>query len=485
MRLVVGVMVFIVMSISMPAAYAASTEDRLRALENLVRSQQEEIKELRGELKQQKVVGAAASDQAARAEDQAKAVEKKATASIPQWINKFTPFGDMRLRQEGFYDQPTPTNTNGKGPAVTARNRTRIRYRLGLQYVYSDELSVTGRLASGNPNDPISTNQTLTGNFTPFSINLDWAYMTFTPGNTFGIRPGLFSISGGKFPNPMFRVGEMVWDDDLSPEGFSEMWQFLDRPYGPLDQVKLYTEQWSFNEVSTGGHDGWMFGGQVNPTMHAGPFLVEGGIGQFWWNNVNSIAVATSKNSTSFNAAGQPIANSSFNSSLVNTNLVTTQTIQPPPVGGKTPASFTSITGFQSGFNESNVTLAATLPNAAGTMPLRFFFDYVYNWMAPNDDAHGVMGGFKLGAPKVRGDWAGILSYEYLMQEAALSTFTWSDFGVNGGTNEKGPVVELDYQLLDPLTLAARGIFTEYIIPPPNTKNRMDARMQLDAMVRF
>src|SRR5262249_20242843 len=38
---------------SRPVSAAMTTEDRLRALENLVHQQQEEIKQLRGELKQQ------------------------------------------------------------------------------------------------------------------------------------------------------------------------------------------------------------------------------------------------------------------------------------------------------------------------------------------------------------------------------------------------------------------------------------------------
>src|SRR4029453_13292728 len=83
---------------------------------------------------------------------------------------------------------------------------------------------------SGNPNDPISTNQTFTGDFTRKNINLDWAYITLTPGKTFGIRPGLVSLTGGKFAVPQFRVGELIWDDDLSVEGFSQVFQALPSP---------------------------------------------------------------------------------------------------------------------------------------------------------------------------------------------------------------------------------------------------------------
>jgi hypothetical protein len=439
------------LSVALPAGAAMTTEQRLRALENLVHEQQEEIKQLKGELRQQKAIGNATQQQAERAEEQSKATEKKAVASVPEWVSKFTPFGDIRIRQEGFYNQPTSKKSGGS--PVHARNRTRYRWRLGLKYAYSDELSATIRLASGNPDDPISTNETLGGNFTRKNVNLDWAYLTVAPGKTFGIRPGLFTVNAGKFPNPMFRVGEMVFDDDLSPEGFNETIQILEQPIGALDQVKLHAQQWTFNEVAN-AQDGWMFGGQVNPTAHFGDLQLEGGVAQYWWLNPDSIA--TAKNS---------------NSQLVQTNSVFTN-------------SDGDITGYVGAFNETDVALAATIPNAAGAMPLKFFTEYVYNWDSPDSDAHGAQGGVRLGNPKERGDWAASLLYEYLERNAVVSDFAWSDFG-NGGTNLQGPVVALDYQLFKPLTLTARTYFTKFIDTPVDTNNRMQVRLQLDAQLRF
>src|SRR5258706_2372873 len=239
---------------SAPAGAAMSTEERLRALENLVHQQQDEIKQLRGELKQQKAIGGATQQQAERAEEQAKATDKKATASLPEWVSKFTPFGDIRIRHEGFYNQPRPT---AGGTVLHARNRERFRWRLGVKYAYSDELAATIRLASGNPDDPISTNETLDGSFSRKNVNLDWAFLTVAPGKSFGMRPGLLTINAGKFPNPMFRLDEMVFDDDLSPEGFNETIQLLESPIGALDHVKLHAQQWTFKEVAN-AQDGWM-----------------------------------------------------------------------------------------------------------------------------------------------------------------------------------------------------------------------------------
>jgi hypothetical protein len=390
-----------------------------------------------------------------------------------------TIFGDVRARHEGFYHQPTKDKT-----PVGARNRERIRARLGVRVAFSDELSATIRGASGNPNDPISTNETLSGNFNRKNFNLDWAYLTFTPGKTFGIRPGAVSMNAGKFPNPIFRVGEMVFDDDLSLEGASETFQLLDRPMGVLDQVKLHGLQWTFAEFAN-KEDGWMFGGQVNPSMHFGDLQVEAGIGQYWWLNSDTIAQSLDRNTTAFDASGKPIANSGFNSALANTNLLTTTTVHPPKLAnGTTPSPFSVITGYASAFNQTNATLSATIPNVVLAQPLRLFADYVYNWEAVNDDATGWMAGARLGQTKVRGDWSLYGFYEQIDQEAAISAFTYSDFGL-GGTNVEGPVVGVDYQLLNPLTLSARSHFTNFIDRPGGLSNPTLVRLQLDALVKF
>lgn len=443
----------VTLGVAVPAR-AISTEERLRQLETLLRQQQREIEQLRIELKQQKAIGTATQQQAERAEEQAKATEKKATASLPEWVNKFTPFGDLRIRHEGFYDQQVPKSG---GKPVHARNRERYRWRLGLKYAYSEELGMTARLASGNPDDPISTNQTFGDEWTPKNVNLNWAYLTVAPGKSFGIRPGLITTNSGKFPNPMFRVDEMVFDDDLAPEGFNQTIAFLDKPVGALDQVNLHLQEWNFQEVSN-SHDGWMFGGQINPTAHVGDVVLQGGLGQYYWLHPDLIAQASNTNSV-----------------LVLSNLVNTETED----GDET------ITGFQSGFNQTNVTISATIPNAAGSsMPLQFFGDYVHNFQAVNDHNDGVAGGVRLGKPKEPGDWAASLMYEWLEREAAVGDFVWSDFN-NGGTNVMGPVIRLEYQLFKPLTLAAQSFFTQLIDPPDTLDNRTQVRLQLDAQLKF
>jgi len=129
-------------------------------------------------------------------------------AKIPKWLDSISLFGDMRNRVEGFY-----------GDNYHAETRYRIRARVGLNANVSDEIASTVRLATGDPNDPISTNQTLSNTFNRKPFNLDWAYMTIKPGKTFGLEPGWGQIVLGKFGLQVARESELVWDTICRPKG--------------------------------------------------------------------------------------------------------------------------------------------------------------------------------------------------------------------------------------------------------------------------
>lgn len=426
---------------------AMTAEQRLRILEEQLKAAQDEIRSLRREVEEQKQERAAEAPPAAP--PAAKAEAKP--AELPKWLSSITPFGDVRIRYEGFFNQP-----HEEGDVVHARNRARFRARIGLTYKYSDELAATVRLATGNPDDPISTNVTFDDVFDRKNINLDWAYLTLAPGDTFGWRPGVFTLQGGKFGLPHFRVGEMIFDDDVSPEGFSEKVAVLGKPVGYLQQVNVYAVQWTFAEISN-SQDGWMFGGQVAPRLKLGDAEVEVGLAQYWWLNPDFIARDLNTNSAL------------FNSNLIEEVVVDDET---------------EIVGYVGAFNQTNMTIAALFPDVVLGQPLRLSMDWVYNWQAATDADWGVQGAIRLGLPKKRGDWAVTLLYEYLEREAAISSLVWSDFGF-GGTNVQGPMLGLEYQLLDPLTLTARGYFVNYIDRPAGSTNSTLIRTQVDAMVRF
>jgi hypothetical protein len=71
--------------------------------------------------------------------------------ALPDWVRKVTLFGDIRVRNESFFREDDPD-----------RVRQRFRLRVGARVAVNDETEIGMRLASGDPDDPISNNQTFT-----------------------------------------------------------------------------------------------------------------------------------------------------------------------------------------------------------------------------------------------------------------------------------------------------------------------------------
>lgn len=131
-----------------------------------------------------------------------------------QFLDGFTWFGDLRLRNEQFwYD-------SSFGDEADDRNRFRYRARIGFTKQVSQTLTVGMRLASGA--DFNSTNETFGGNddFARDTIAIDqiWAELALPGSETW-----THGVAGGKLNNPfLWKNGadRLIWDSDISPEGF-------------------------------------------------------------------------------------------------------------------------------------------------------------------------------------------------------------------------------------------------------------------------
>src|SRR2546425_9797794 len=185
-----------------------------------------------------------AAQQVRAGEDLKKTAGADVTKNI-DWLNRVSFSGDIRLRHAGCYQV-----------TVDARNRQRLRLRFGARVQISDELEGGLRLVSGDPNEIISNNQTLTDVFTRKPINIDNAYITIRPGKTIGLEKAFFSITGGKFTVNFFRPravmgSEMVFDEDLTPEGLAEEITLFEGK-GVLRSLKLAGGQWTVKEFFPG-----------------------------------------------------------------------------------------------------------------------------------------------------------------------------------------------------------------------------------------
>ena len=163
---------------------------------------------------------------------------------IPGWVNRITPFGDIRLRYElnnfpGGNDNtgafPNFNAINTGSPFDTAgtsfppeynvdkdRERFRFRVRVGLNADLGDGFSIGIRGATGENDSPVTENQTLGnannaqgGNFQKYSIWLDRAFLKWEAG---GLPERDLTITLGRMDNPFFST-TLIWANDLGFDG--------------------------------------------------------------------------------------------------------------------------------------------------------------------------------------------------------------------------------------------------------------------------
>jgi len=121
-------------------------------------------------------------------------------------VDKIQLYGDVRFRAELDRD-----SKKADGTYRADRDRLRIRLRLGIKYELTDFLEIGGRIRSGNPSNPQSSNVTLGNGFTNKDISIDKAYFKYQKRD--------FYLWVGKNSINMWEPDEMLWDSDVMPEG--------------------------------------------------------------------------------------------------------------------------------------------------------------------------------------------------------------------------------------------------------------------------
>jgi Putative porin len=417
-------------------------------------------------LKDKKVIDAVEANEAKAAREKEQAATEKALAAIPplpEWVKMVTLFGDVRVRNESFFQKGTED-----------RIRQRFRLRFGAKVKPSDEIELGFKLASGNADDPISNNQTFTDEFTFKDINIANAYIKIAPSKSIGLDRPWVTLMGGKFDQPMYvppTPNQLVFDPDLTPEGFFESLKLVDEKEGVLRTVALNVGQWIFQENSSTG-EAAIYGFQGVGTAAIGSALWTVGVADYHYVDPSSIAVARNSNSQ-----------------LNITNFVTLS--DDTVVGGRPVSPGTdeegnpiTITKLNSAFNNVDIGTDVLIPTGWPAFPLRLFGDFVTNTEANSDD-NGYQGGFTMGASRDPGDLFFSYAYEYLETDAVISAFTNSDFGRSGGTNTKAHILQTGYTLTKNLSLLSTAWIDEPVDDVSGRNSNTDVRWQVDAVAKF
>jgi hypothetical protein len=352
------------------------------------------------------------------------------SASSPTpWYERITVSGDVRLRSESFFQAGRPM-----------RYRPRVRARLGLNTALGDALAVGMRLATGDPRDPTSTNQTLEEFFGRKPFYLDQAYLVWRPSRTKD-----FSVGVGKFPFPVLRT-QMTWDDDLNWEGAYEQVATSGAAVWRLTAI-----QSPLHEVSA-GPDAAMFAGQGSLAFDAGRHRVELGASLYAFRHVDQVAMA--------------LGSGDLRSQ--NWNLLRVQ-------NGR-------VVGFASGFRLVDLIGRVSLRTRRPDYPVTLVAHWVRNGQAVDGEDTGVWLEARYGRASASRTIAASYIFTRIERDAVISAFGFSDIP---SSNTLAHIVGFSYAPAAHVALDATVYLTRKIVLAPGESDRLLTRLQLDARVAF
>ncbi len=447
---------------------------------------------------------------------------KKSVDAIKK-ANPFTFSGDVRFRVEPFYGGPVSI-TAGQTVRALEQVRTRVRARFNINAKLNDDLSGGVSFASGDVNDPIATNQTLSSYYSRKPLLFDRFFINYNP---HWFKP--LTLTVGKFAYPWYRT-ELTWDNDLNPEGAAQTLSFkIKTPV--LKKITVVAFELPFNNVAgnaTNGGSGanarlinssFVYGGQVQTNWEFTSAVKVGAyLGYYDYHRADGIAVGLDAANTSqqfaniFRLGGASIQN--VIASVPTGTVVTTLNAAGTPTFSTTftpggPFQFASKFGLldailrgdiKTGFNRYPVTLIADfvqntracsnqLPaNAVLTNGLPGYSVSVAagGTLTPPasatcrpQDRRGYWLEVRTGRTQEKGDWNFGYTYIRIEREAVVTAFNFSDLRQN--SNLLNHRLEVFYQAHKNVQLAFTGLFGR----PLATTEPLLKRLQFDLVYKF
>jgi hypothetical protein len=381
-------------------------------------------------------------------------------------LKNFGPFsfsGDIRLRDEPFFGGPSNQSLD--------QNRERFRVRFNITAKLNDDFSGGFSLASGDINDPTTTNQTLANFYTRKTIAIDKAYVQYNPHEFHEL-----TLIGGKFAYPWYNT-ELTWDKDLNPDGAAETLVFnTDTPV--LKKIALIGFELPFAQTSKtlptdqSAATGIVYGGQLQATFQLAPWLRFGAFtGYYDYHDADAIALAlaraSSKNPQTPFTGLLPLGTGN---TVQNSILTTTATNEVTVGGASYPTGVSSISNaqFESKFGLFDSIARFDVKTPSDKWPIAIIGDYVQNTEAcanapflegvPADtpsihysqstnfscnanQRRGYWGEIQVGRAQKRGDWQFDYTRIVIEREAVLSNFDYSDIRQGSNVSEHRAMV--------------------------------------------
>ena len=424
-------------------------------------------------------------------------------------LGPFSFSGDFRLRDEPFIGGPANQSQ--------VRNRERFRLRVNASVRLNEDISGGLALATGDINDPITSNQTANQYYTRKPFLLDRAFVNYNPHQ---FKP--LTLIGGKFAYPWYRT-ELTWDNDLNPEGVAQKLEWTPESWHVLKQIAFIGFELPFAETSginfnlpnpnnRSIQQNDVYGGQIQTTWQLASWLKFTADTAFYnYHNADPIALSAVEANASSPAVG--LLKQGGNSIQNSYQAVTASFTVPVISGGTTTVGSAIINArFASKFALSDSIAQFDIQTHTDAWPIRLLGDYVQNTRAcantsqpifvPAEPANANISistvngachsrerrGYwlegRIGRAQEKGDWQFAYTRMFIEREAVLTAFNFSD--IRQGSNVTQHRLETLYTPVKNVQLGFVGFFGRPLnlgnsAPPENLLKRL----QFDLSYKF
>jgi hypothetical protein len=456
---------------------------------------------------------------------QAKAEGWAAPNETPEWSKRIRIEGDVRVRNESrFYSgnnsdieidwsainagngfDVNPNTNLSLPPLLNTRqnrpNQWKARARLGVLADISERTSAGVRIATGNDDSPVSTNQTLGGGLAKKDVWLDQAWMSYKAFDW-------LNLTGGRFGNP-FVSSDLLFSNDLNFDGIAAQFDkaLPDRDvtlFGTLGFIPLEYSSDSFpgnSQSKMKSENKWLLGAQVGASWKVNTDnRLRGALAYYDFRNISGkvsdpCALYAGADSCSTDWS-RPAFMQKGNTLMLLRNIALN-----PLDPANTPQP--QYVGLASEFQLLDLNLRWDT-KVAGNYGLRLDANYVRNLAFDEGEmfarANGGIvnnfengGGFKSGgnaymfqatfgkpSPSARGDWNVLAGYKRIEPDALPDGYNDSTFHM-GGTNARGYYLGGSYAFDKNAWLSGRWISTKQVFGPPLAIDTL----QLEVNARF
>jgi hypothetical protein len=458
---------------------------------------------------------------------QAKAEGWAAPNLIPSWLPKFRPFADIRVRYEGdlFGDgnddsgafpnfnainTGAPFNTAGNefSPQLNVdqdRYRMRLRARFGADMILGKGFSSGVRIATGQDNSPVSTNQSMGlpyqgqgGNFSKYAIWLDRAFIKYQLGE---FPNKQLTFLAGRFDNPFFQTSTIMWDDDIGFDGAAisgryEVWRWF-TPFAVGGAFPVYNTDFNYSSNQPQkfkSYDKWLYGGQLGAVFKPTKDIeITGAAAYYYFQNIegklSSPYTPLTQNDAGDTDASRPSFAQKGNTYMALRDIVPNASNDYGTInqwqyyGLATPFRDLVFSGridykhFEPfvisimgdwtqnlAFNQGDIDSVAV--NNRGPNDTTVSDSNSVGAFAGGNTAWSIQGQVGAVAMQKFGDWNLFGGYRYVESDAVVDGFTESDFG-GGGTNLKGWYIGANLALGPNVWFGGRWMSAESIAGPP------------------